>query len=322
MKVFFDSVNFSATHTGPNCFAHRLAVGLSKKGHILADPSDYDVGLVFIEKSPLLNLNRPFVHRLDGIWFKPQDIETKNKAIKETFDLAAEVIFQSDFDRKMAEKWFGPKERGTVIRNGIELTEADVSPDVEALKKKYSKIFVCSSNWHPSKRLKKNVELYLHLKKSMTESCCLIVLGSNPDYVLAGKDIFYTNASIPHEMCLQFYSVADWMIHLAWADHAPNVVVEALSQGCPVICSETGGTKELVGENGLVLKEDYDYAFEAFDYDDPPSVDVHQVQSLPSIQVDRSTVDISRVVDEYEKVLAKAAGSRAVPSLPPRGSDT
>ncbi len=310
MKIFFDNCDLGGSRTGPNTFARRLALELSKRGHVVADPSDYDVALTFIERSLLVDSKKPLVQRLDGIWFHPRDIKTKNISIKNTYDQATEVIFQSDFDRKMVEKWFGPKERGNVIRNGIELSSIDVSPGISALKSTYSKVFVCSSNWHRQKRLKENIELYLQLKASTTESCCLMVLGSNPDHMQPGKDIFYTNASIPHEICLQIYSVADWMIHLAWADHCPNVVVEALSQGCPVICSETGGTHELVGQNGLILKEGHEYAFEAFDYDNPPVLDLSQVSSLPSIVVDKSTVDISRVVDEYEKVLSKAATSR------------
>lgn len=309
MKLYFDNCDLSGSRTGPNSFARRLAVELSNRGHVVSDPSDYDVALCFIEKTSFLDTTKPFVHRLDGIWFKPNEINIKNRTIQSTYDLATSVIYQSDFDRKMAEKWFGTKESGHVIRNGIELQDVEISIDILKLRESYKKIFVCSSNWHRQKRLKENIDLYLHLKAGTKESCCLVVLGNNPDHVTAGKDIYYTNASIPHEICLQFYSAADWMIHLAWSDHSPNVVVEALSQGCPVICSETGGTKELVGTNGLVLKEDYDYQFEAYDYDNPPAIDVTQVIDLPTISVDKQSVSIKDVALEYEKVLLKALDS-------------
>jgi glycosyltransferase involved in cell wall biosynthesis len=309
MKIFFDNCDLGGSRTGPNSFARRIAIELSKRGHVIADPSDYEVALCFIERTPLLNLDKPYVQRLDGIWFKPEEIKIKNKGIRNTYDDATSVIFQSEFDRKMTERWFGSK-KGTVIRNGIELQELEVSSGILALKKQYQKVFVCSSNWHRQKRLKENIELYLHLKSNMDESCCLIVLGSNPDFAWAGNDIYYTNASIPHEMCLQFYSVADWMIHLAWSDHCPNVVVEAISQGCPIICSETGGTAELVGENGLVLKEGHSYNFEAYDYDNPPVFDTKQISKLPAVQVDKNSVDITKTVLEYEKVLQQALESR------------
>jgi glycosyltransferase involved in cell wall biosynthesis len=310
MKIFFDNCDLGGSRTGPNTFARRLAIELSKRGHTVADASDYDVAIVFIEKTSQLDVSKPYVHRLDGIWFRPDEIYTKNKNIQTTHDGAEQVIYQSQFDRTMAEKWFGVRD-GVVIPNGIELVEPEISPDIQELKEKYSKIFVCSSNWHRQKRLRENIQLYMHLKKNLQETCCLVVLGSNPDHVVAGNDIFYTGASIPHEICLQLYAVADWMIHLAWADHCPNVVVEALSQGCPVICSETGGTKELVKDDGIVLKEIYDYQFEAFDYDSPPALDVSQLKMLPARpNVDRSRMDIDVIVGEYEKVLSKAVNSR------------
>lgn len=310
MKIYMDNCDLGGSRTGPNSFARRLAIELSKRGHVIADPSDYDVALVFIEKSPRLDESKPYIHRLDGIWFHPKDIHTKNSAIKSTYDSATHVVFQSDFDRSMVEKWFGIKETGVVIRNGIELQDIELSVDVLKLKETYQKIFVCSSNWHRQKRLKENIELYLHLKEKLSEKCCLIVLGSNPDYTYAGKDIYYTGSSIPHEICLQFYRAADWMIHLAWADHCPNVVVEALSQGCPVICSETGGTKELVEGNGIILNEELKYEFQAFDYDSPPPIDVTQVVELPQVSVDISSVSIEKTATEYEKVLLTALNSR------------
>ena len=71
------------------------------------------------------------------------------------------------------------------------------------------------------------------------------------------------------------------MIHLAWLDHCPNTVVECLSQKTPVICSEHGGTKELVSEYGIVVKESLDYNFELVDYSNPPKLQISQIQSLP-----------------------------------------
>ena len=95
------------------------------------------------------------------------------------------------------------------------------------------------------------------------------------------------------------------MLHLAWADHCPNVVVEALAQGTPVVCSEVGGTKELIGHGayGMVLKEE-PYNFELYDYDNPPSIDVKQVSFLPSRQeLDYSgipsLIDINTVAQQY-----------------------
>ena len=81
MKIYFDGVNWNSL-SGPNSFAHRLATELSAMGHTIADVSDYDVALVFIEETGKLNPVKPKVQRLDGIWFKPSEFATKNERIK------------------------------------------------------------------------------------------------------------------------------------------------------------------------------------------------------------------------------------------------
>lgn len=314
MRVYFDNVDLSGeANSGPHTFGRRLAIELSLRGHQLADPHDYDVALAFIERTDRLNRSKPYVHRLDGIWFHPDEISTRNESILRTYAGATRVVFQSNFDRTMVEKWFGMKgNEGTVIRNGIRIQESiEISPDVQEFRKKYGKVFVSSASWHGQKRLKSNIELYLHLKNGALrgERCCLIVLGPSPDCVLAGNDIYYANSWVPQSTCLQVYASSDWMLHLAYLDHSPNTVIEALSQGCPVICSSEGGTKEIVGKNGIVLFDRRPYDFQPCDYESPPSIDVGILDELPKIQVDRSSVNIGPVVDSYERILLESQQS-------------
>jgi hypothetical protein len=100
VKIYFDGADISgSSRTGPNTFAHRLAIELSKMGHTVADSNDYDIGLVFIERTPRLNLKKPYIQRLDGIWFHPKEIRTKNDGIIRTYLEAAAVVFQSNFDK-------------------------------------------------------------------------------------------------------------------------------------------------------------------------------------------------------------------------------
>lgn len=308
MKIFFDNVNWSSS-SGPNSFAQRIAEQLSLDGHIVADQGDYDIALVFIEETRALRNDKPKVQRLDGIWFKHDEYETKNKQIRACYDSADAVIWQSDFDKGMTTRWWGePHGLGTVIRNGIKRKKVNVtSATIKELRSRYEKIFVCSANWHRQKRLKECVELFKHLRM-MHPFSCLVIMGAGPDYRVADSNIYYTD-SLPHEICLEMFSEADWFIHLAWADHSPNVVCEALSQNCPVICSETGGTKELVGSNGIILHESHEYKFELFDYENPPKIDVTQVKNLPQISVDSSAIDISLTSKAYiqlfEKIIQK-----------------
>lgn len=293
MKIHLDNVNMSS-NSGPNSFGKRLAMGLIESGHEveLYDGRNADVSIVFIEPSGR-PLAKKVIQRLDGIWFSPEEFETKNSSIKELYQSADGVIWQSEFDKGMTTRWWGNPKKGTVIRNGINAPEIKKFqiPALEQLRQQYEMLFVCSANWHPQKRLMDNIDLYKHLR-SFYSSAALIVLGSNPIKV-ADPHIFYAGSQ-PHEICLEVFSAASWMLHLAWLDHCPNTVVEALSQGTPVICSEQGGTKELVESYGLVLKENKEYNFELADYDNPPKIDVTQIfKKLPQKEQLGNCYDIS-----------------------------
>lgn len=300
MKVLFTGVDFSS-RSGPNTFAFRLADKLAKTGHTIADPDDYDIALVFIEPSHKLLPGKPFVQRLDGIWSKPDEFFWRNDGIRKVYENASAVIFQSEFNKAQITKWWGFPKQHQVIRNGIDLTVMKESlPGFVKLRQQYQTMFVCSANWHPQKRLKENIRYYLAQREKNHPNSCLIILGSNPDCEIADPHVFYTG-SLPHDQCLKLFVVADWMIHLAWGDHCPNSVVESLSQGTPVICSEVGGTKEIVRSNGIILAEKNPYEFSLADYDHPPDLpdDFGGLSPLPKLTIDPSYLDIDDVADRY-----------------------
>lgn len=303
LKVHFANCDFGS-RTGPNTFAHRLATQISYDGYTVADADDCDLTLAFIQGAANVDWSKPVIQRLDGIWFKPENFEFNNRFIRETYKRATYVVYQSDFDRKMIEKWWGGKE-SCVIRNGIELHDVEPDEKMKRLRKEFDTIFVCSANWHPQKRLAANIEYFRHLRANGFPSSCLIVLGNHPDAVVSDPAIFYAGSQ-PHQTCLQLYALADYMIHLAWLDHCPNVVVEALSVGTPVICTDSGGTRELVGENGIVIP-DAPYNYELMDYDRPPPLDFSSLPPLPGKrpEVDRNSVDIVHAAKLYEDLFER-----------------
>ena len=307
MRIHFDNVNFSS-RSGPNTFASRLATVLTERGHEIVGYSDpHDSVLVFIEPTRQWKKDARVVQRLDGIWFKPEQFETHNRLIKWAYDNCHSVVWQSVFDYNMTTHHWGQK-KGVVIRNGIDADKVVVTNHkLKEIRRQNQKVFVCSANWHRQKRLKENIEAYDLLSKQY-ESSCLIVLGSNPDHVVERSDVIYFG-NINHGLCLQVYAMSDAMIHLAWLDHCPNVVVEAVSQGCPVICTDSGGTKEIIGEGGLVIPETRQYNYELTNYDDPYSLDLSLLKKvqIESLEVDKSKVDLQVSADEYEKVLSNNA---------------
>lgn len=301
MKIHFSNVSLSS-RSGPSTFAQRLATQLIKRGHqIVESRDDYECMLAFIEAASNPIPGSRIVHRLDGIWFKPQEFAHKNELIKWTYRHSSHVIFQSNFDKKMVENHWGEKESSSVIHNGIDLAKVEVTIDqIKNLRESFDRIFVSSASWHRQKRLKENTDLFLKIAGDDTRSC-FVVLGRNPDHVVSHPRIFYTG-EVDHASCLQIYRSSDWMIHLAWLDHCPNVVVEALSQGCPVICTNSGGTSEIVKENGFIIPESKDYNFELLDYDDPYPLSFGSLD-LPKIEVKNSHLDIENVALRYESAI-------------------
>lgn len=99
------------------------------------------------------------------------------------------------------------------------------------------------------------------------------------------------------------------MIHLAWLDWHPNSVVEGLASGLPVLCSHNGGTKELVREDGIIIKLEEDYKIGTkLNLYNPPKVDtsiivngVKSIIEMPKIKA-REDLKIKNVAAKYQKV--------------------
>ena len=136
MKIFFDNVNFNS-NSGPNGFGKKLFNCLEKKGYQVFDTPmkaiSPDIQLSFIASNFKL---APIVQRLDGIYFNSdQDFNSLNEPIEKTYQVASSVIFQSEFNKLLTEKFFGVKEKNFVIHNGtcledIENIEPLVSNDL------------------------------------------------------------------------------------------------------------------------------------------------------------------------------------------------
>lgn len=307
MKIHFDSVNFTSA-SGPNTFASRLARQFVESGHELSDDGpSADASLVFISPSGT-RLAKRTVQRLDGVWSKPSEFYSANKQIKSFYETTDAVVFQSEFDKRFVTHNWSVSRMSTVIHNGIKIEPVEdfTSEELLNLRSEYERIFVCSANWHSQKRLKQNTELFLSLRDKIKKKCCLLVLGSNPDYLVADPHVFYAG-SLPESVYMQVYSMADWMLHLSWCDHCPNVVLESLSQGTPVVCSNTGGTREIVGGYGIIVDESDQFDYGPFDYDSPPKIDISNVNTETAVLSEHPDISIEtcakRYINLFENIL-------------------
>jgi len=290
LKILFDNADFGSS-SGPNSFARKLAEELIKRKHSVNEALKPDIQLSFIMASQ--DLGMPIIQRLDGIYFNSeQDWKSLNEPIKKTYDISSGVIFQSNFNKQLSEKYFGEKILSTVINNGTDLSLIEkITPLSHPAIDGFENVWSCASSWRPHKRLKDNVRYFL---ECAGEKDCLVIAGSNPDYEIKHERVFYVG-NLEWEQLISLYKRSKYFIHLALMDHCPNVVVDARAAGCKIVCSSSGGTKEIAGINSVIVK-DMEWDFVPFRLYQPPELDFGALCEPPQIE---KSIDIKDVADSY-----------------------
>ena len=288
MKIYFDNIDFNS-RSGPNSFGTKLASELEKNGHRINKDKDPDIQLSFIQAAQKL---APVVQRLDGIYFNSeQDWELLNKPIRQTYDLANGVVFQSEFNKTLTEKYFGKKEKSIVIHNGTNLEYISKIPELnDPVINKFDNVWSCASSWRPHKRLSENVRYFL---EHSGDNDCLVIAGNNPDYQIKHNRIFYVG-NLNYPQLISLYKKSKYFIHLALMDHCPNVVVDARTSGCKIVCSSSGGTKEIAGDHSVII-QDMSWDYLPFKLYEPPRMDFSKINK----QEENSIIDISKVTKKY-----------------------
>lgn len=280
---------------------------MKQEGHnVYLTPGN--LNLIFIETYDQIRHDAKNILRLDGIWTRADQIKTHNSKIIELYKTCDVVVWQSEYDKVVSTLHWGAPKSGIVIPNGSPTTLVPLTDDIKKFREQFDEIFVCSSNWHRQKRLSENIDFYL-LNKDPNKKSALIVLGKNTDVTIDmdtinNSNIYFLN-EVSHELCLSIYQIADWMIHLSWRDHCPNVVVEALSQRCPVICTNSGGTKEIVKDNGIIIEDVNDNRIDPyiFDYDNPPNLPIKRILTNKKIKFNESNIPtIEKAYDAYMNI--------------------
>tara|TARA_B100001250_G_scaffold84532_1_gene69864 strand:+ start:3873 stop:4973 length:1101 start_codon:yes stop_codon:yes gene_type:complete len=165
------------------------------------------------------------------------------------------LIFQSQLSKAMHDKFIGnlDSQRCTIINNGIDLDEYSPCHREERWKEFFPNILVSASSYRPQKRLSSAIKLVNSLVNQFPR-ICLHVLGDLNRPVqeeIKGLDvskcIFHGKISL--DLLPSFYSACDLQLHLSLLDPCPNVVVEGLASGLPVVTPRESGAFELIDFN-------------------------------------------------------------------------
>jgi len=278
MKIAIEKYPFILNEKiGPYIFLERLALEFKKQRINLTNKFNplYDF-CIFANTNKSL-FNKPYFLRIGGIFFDNKNTLTDtfqaNKLIFDSIDNSIGTIFISDFTKNLVKKFhknFNTK--NIVINNSVPLNI--FSPDGKNLRDKLNInsqdfVIIVSAAWRRHKRLDEILELFFKLKTKI-KNLKLIILGKynmnkkDPDIILAD--------TISHDMLPQWYRTANIYLHLSWIDQNPNTLVEAIACGLPSLCTNNGGTCELIEKtnSGIVSYVDEDYNYQLVDYYNPP----------------------------------------------------
>ncbi len=302
MKVYTHNFNPNS-NSGPNKFSRTLFSNLINldKVDIVYNQLEADVEFCLIQQQT--HKVKPMVLRLDGIWFNSdQDFNRQNAPIKFSYQNADAVVFQSNFNKELTERWFGKHKNSTIIHNAADL---NLINSVNALfwNNKFNKdinVWSCASNWRPHKRLNENIRYFLEFAP---KNAVFVIAGSVSHEELKSvpkNDRLFFLGDLDYLSLLSLYRRSSTFVHLAYLDHCPNVVVDAQAAGCDIVCSSTGGTKEIVRSGKIINEKSWD--FEPLRLYCPPKMDFENVTEVFSHQCEDMKDDIVKCSEKYYNV--------------------
>ena len=312
IKVFIQTEKFEG---GPAIFRSRLISSLSKFNDIKITTNvkdKFDIELAFIRR--IHKHNKPYVLRVDGCYYEKHR-KSGNKALEKAIVESSYLIFQSRFSFELCKRILDisfkikSKSNYSIIYNGIDL---NYIKKIEPNKNIESGSFVSCAGWRQNKRPFSTIKGFL---KANTGRHLYMIGGSgfvgekiskkyNSEYIhILGEQ--------SNEETISIMKACDFQIHLCHIDSCPNSVIEGLSCGLNILCTNLGGTPELVGNNGIVLQVDkfWDGKYLNVQNLDTLSLSVisNGVKDLikNAKRIETPSFDIDGVAAQYRKVIKK-----------------
>lgn len=271
---------------GPHTFMGYLGDYLASKGiETTNDPKeDYDIHFITIFgidglKKSLLK-NKPIVLRQDGIAAAPnltRHWKTINKPFKILRELSTEIIYISQFCKNSWDLLTGEVNKPEhIIHNGAK--QELFNPFGNKMDFKFENVILINENFRYSGK-KQGMLLGLESLKYVLEekpNTLLVISGymknNVNDFLFKYLDTERSNykknitylGQTTHKSLPTIIISADLFLHLTPNSACSHTVPEALSCGIPVIGYSGTGPAEFIGENGFVLKSEYEGVKDGF----------------------------------------------------------
>ncbi len=314
IRVFIQTKFFEG---GPAVFRSRIIPLLNASSYteVVTDVNKkFDIELAFIRK--VYSHNKPHILRADGCYYE-EGRGQGNKNIREAMLSAKHIIFQSKSSFELCDHVLGIRPKiekrnisYSIVYNGINLEHIDsIEPDKEIAPGS----FITCAGWRPNKRPISTIKGFLeaNIKRHLYIIGGKGFVGSSIGKKYNSKYIHILN-DMPNKKVLSMMKACDYQLHLCHIDSCPNAIIEGLSCGLNVLCTNLGGTRELVGNDGVVLEVDdfWDSKYlKKQDIDElNPSVVAEGIHKLLKIKTrpDRPDLDINKTFEKYVDIIRKS----------------
>jgi len=217
------------------------------------------------------DLGIPLVWNQNGVAYPAwagRESERWNRPMRRLYRSASHVIFQSEFCRKSATRFLGPAESESCnLLNPVDLER--FTPRSEALPATPLRLLAMGTQ-NTRRRVLATLEALAFLRKGGIESTLSIhgrliwphaqtevadwidSMGLSQCVTVGGP---FKNTDAP-----AIYRNHHLLIHAKTMDPCPTVVAEALASGLPVVATDSGGLREMVGtECGALIPCEENY---------------------------------------------------------------
>jgi glycosyltransferase involved in cell wall biosynthesis len=198
--------------------------------------------------------------------------EIKNREMSQVYHSADYVFWQSQFCKETVDRFLGKREGpGEILYNAVDTNI--FTPKKSLLLQPYTFLITGKIDDHLFYRLENPIKAIRNLI-DMGLSVQIKIAGKLSERVKFRLDLLVKSLNLDNQVIIhgeysqenaaEIYRSSDAYIMMKYLDSCPNVVLEAMSCGLPILYSLSGGLPELVGSEagvGLYVPESWDKTY-------------------------------------------------------------
>lgn len=263
---------------------------------------EYDLLVNLADVVPLSELKkvkdrgRKILYRMDGFYWGylfPEEVGTvRNINLKNIMLCSDRIVFQSYFIKSaVCKELLGYEIDGEVIYNAADpelfYPEGEFFPKLTG-----KQVILCISTWEPPSLavpLLKNIFTVAGLLRDRPYEFWLcgyasqeIINELNKLSIAPNLNIAGLGCGVRYEDMPKYLRTADLLLHLRPNDPCPNLIIEAMHCGTPVVGLQSGSLPELLGDSALLAAcEDSRQHFPAIDIEDVGQKTIETLNNRP-----------------------------------------